>query len=195
MRLYIMKTIQYTATAFLLLFSVSSFAKGGVSAVSVVRGLESEARAALNAGDVRRANAVFAEYFDMRRFSERCLADHWNEFSPSEQARFIDLFERNIKKRIAEKMILTKEDTDFGITPARIGKEDGGLTRVDNKIRTRRGQFGLGVILVNDKGYRVVDYDFDGALLSRNYRGHFNYVIRKYGKDGFFDRLEKKLET
>ncbi|MFH0799685.1 MAG: ABC transporter substrate-binding protein [Pseudomonadota bacterium] len=162
---------------------------------SFVRSLEMEMRAMLRAGDFRRANLLFAEHFDMATFGRRCLADHWEELTPAERERFLDLLERNIRKRMNEKMIFTKEDTDFRMVPGKTGVVDG-LTKIDNALKVRRGTIGLDIFLVREGGrYRVADYDFDGALLSRNYRGHFNFVMRQYGKGGLFARLEEKLKS
>lgn len=148
----------------------------------------------MQTGNFERANELFVDKFDIALFSKRCLVDHWNGFGPEDRDRFMNLFEGNLRKRMNEKILLTKDDVDFKLTPIKTGTEEG-FTRVDSRLKVRRGTFGLGVLLTGQgDGLRVVDYDLDGALLSRNYRGHFNFVIRKYGKKEFFRRLEEKLE-
>lgn len=166
----------------------------GSSPRSFVKSMESEMRALLRLGNVSKANALFARYFDMSVFGKRCLADHWNEFTPSERERFLDLLSRNIQKNIADKMLLTSEDVDFQLIPKRVGREEG-LTRIDSSLRVKKGSFILGILLKSaGPQWYVADYDFDGALLSRNYRGHFNFLIRRYGKEVFFAKLEKRLQ-
>jgi ABC-type transporter MlaC component len=49
------------------------------------------------------------------------------------------------------------------------------------------------LVKVND-GYKLVDYEVSGALLSRNYRGQFNYMMRKYGFNGMLEKMRKKTQ-
>lgn len=158
-----------------------------------IKNLENEMRVMMRSGNFEKANALFVDKIDFTIFAKRCLADHWNEFTPDEHNRFINLFEGNVRKKMNEKMLLTKNDANFKLTPVKTRTEEG-LIKIDNFLKVKRGTFGLGILMTNKENrLRVVDYDLDGALLSRNYRGHFNFVIRKYGKGGFFERLEKKL--
>ncbi len=160
---------------------------------SFMRQLEVEIRTMLKAGNYPEANQIFAKHFDMGVFTKRCLVDHWGEFDKTELARFIDLFGQNIKKNMNDKIIFTKDDTDFKLYPVKISKVEG-IVKVENSLEVKKGDFKLTAFLVEHDGkLLVVDYDFDGALLSRNYRGHFNYLIDKYGKAGLFERLERKL--
>ena len=42
--------------------------------------------------------------------------------------------------------------------------------------------------------FKLVDYEVEGALLSRNYRGHFNYLMRKYGFKGMMEKMHAKAQ-
>lgn len=160
-----------------------------------VKNLENEMRQMMRTGNFARANEIFVDKFDIAVFSKRCLLDHWDELSPNERNRFNGLFEENLRKRMNEKMLLTKDDVDFKLTPIKIGVEEG-LTRVDNRLKVRRGSFDMGILITrNGNKLRIADYDLEGALLSRNYRGHFNFIIRKYGKEGLFERMKEKLAS
>ena len=160
-----------------------------------MKGFVEEIRTTLEAGDAARANELFAEHFEMQRFGKRCLTDHWDVFSPDERDRYIELLDRNIRKRLREKMLFTNDDADFTLTPKKVARLPKGLLEVINTLKIKKGDFRLVLTMVRDGGeYRIVDYEVEGALLSRNYRGHFNYLMRKYGKVGFFERLERKLK-
>jgi ABC-type transporter MlaC component len=160
---------------------------------SFIKQLEAEVRAMLKAGNYPEANQIFARHFDMDIFTQRCLIDHWRELNKEERVQLIDLFGRNIRKRMNDNIIFTKDDTDFKFYPVKITKADG-IIKVENALEVKKGEFKLTIFLVehNNRTF-VVDYDVNGALLSRNYRGNFNYIIEKYGKTGLFDRLERKL--
>lgn len=45
------------------------------------------------------------------------------------------------------------------------------------------------------RGWRIEDFAVNGALLSRNYRGHFNRIFREEGFSGLVARMEQKLST
>lgn len=172
---------------------VLSFA--GASPSRFMKDFVGEIRLALEKGDVREANMLFAKHFDMARFGKRCLIDHWDEFSDQEKATYIDLLDRNIRKRIGEKMLFTKDDKDFKFTPRNIRSQGDGVVSAENMLSIKKGDFRLVLSLVRaGNEFRLVDYELEGALLSRNYRGQFNYLIRTYGKEGFLEKLRNKTE-
>lgn len=159
-----------------------------------VNSIAGEIRSLLAAGDIKRANGIFADRFDMELFSKRCLEDHWAEFSPEERKRFADLLTKNIRKRMEEKILFTNRDASFIFKVGAISPADQNVIRIDNRITVKQGDFGLGVYLAKKgKALYAVDYDFDGALLSRNYRSQFNYIFRESGKAGIFAKLENNL--
>ena len=69
---------------------------------SFIKQLEAEVRAMLKAGNYPEANQIFARHFDMDIFTQRCLIDHWRELNKEERVQLIDLFGRNIRKRMNE---------------------------------------------------------------------------------------------
>ncbi len=182
------------AALILLLLPALSFAEA--SPRQFVRELVKEVRAALEREDVQGANALFAGRFDMERFGRRCLIDHWDEFSGPERETYVDLLGRNMRKRIGERMLFTKNDKDFSLVPKRIYRTEDDLLAVENTLRIKKGDFKLVFTLAREGGkYVLADYELEGALLSRNYRGQFNYLIRKYGKEGFLAKLKDKTES
>lgn len=164
------------------------------SIAGYIAGLTGEIRSMLKAGDVKRANGIFAERFDMSKFGERCLADHWDELTPDERRRFTNLLEKNLRYRMSEKMLFTEQDKNFSLRINQIRREQAQLIRIKNELGIRRGNFELVLILTPQTGsYRIADIEIEGVLLSRNYRGQFNHLIRKYGKEGMFARMEDTL--
>ncbi len=162
--------------------------------VEFIQKFTGKVRKALHSGNPVKANEMFVKYFNMPRFAKRCLVDYWNDFTVEEQKRFTDLLENNIRKRLREKMLLTKDDNAFVLVTKEVDSRPDKTFWVVNRLNIKKGDFKLVLVLINGKkDYHILDYELEGALLSRNYRGHFNYLIRKYGKKGLFERMEAKL--
>lgn len=180
-------------TLCLLFAAVSSNILASETPFSFVRNFSDTVRTTIRSGDIDKANQLFATTFDMDVFGKRCLLDNWDVLSESERARFKDLLKKNLKKQISKNMPLTKDDVNFLMIPKSLKQEDG-LKKVESILKTKEGPVNFAIYLTSKDGrYLVADYDVDGALLSRNYRGHFNYIYRKYGKEGLFAKMEQKL--
>jgi len=161
---------------------------------SFIRDLALEIRQMLQSGNVEQANQIFVNRFDITKFAKLTLIDHWGEFSAEERERFIDLLGKNLQKSVRERSLFTSEDIDFDFITKEIVHEKSGKILFKNLLKIKKGDFKLVITAIRSGNeYKIVDYEVEGALLSRNYRGHFNYIIRKYGKSGLFGRLEKKL--
>ncbi len=177
----------------IILLAVSNAALAVDSPNSFVRGLESEVRSFLASKDAVKANSVFAEKMDMAKFGQRCLADHWSEFSDEEISLYLKFLEAGIKKRISERTIFAPDGSHFSLKLKSSKKDEGQITRLESLLETRGRNLNLAIFLVRREGeLKVADYELDGALLSRSYRGQFNYLIRKYGKAGFLEKLRNK---
>jgi len=156
--------------------------------------MESEIKTSIRKGDIIKANKLFIENFDMQKFSKKCMIDHWNEFEDAEKKRFIDLLHKNLQKKMNEKMLIKKNDSDFSMKVVSIDKRENEFHIVTKlEANDRSLKFAINLIKEID-GFRITDYEIEGALLSRNYRGHFNYLMRKYGKNGLFEKMENKLK-
>lgn len=130
----------------------------------------------------------------MTEFGKRCLVDHWDALLPEEKTKFVDLLEKNIKRRMNEKMLFTDEDANFVLQTTTIKTSKSQPIWVANNLKIRKGNFILSLALKpKADSYQIVDMDMEGALLSRNYRGQFNYLFRKYGKSGMLAKMEEKL--
>jgi len=150
----------------------------------------------LLAGGKEAANDLFLQQFDMSKFGKRCLIDHWDSFTSLEKKRALALLFKNLSKQAREKNFFVRDDNHFELLPQKEIKTADGILEMKTFLETPRKRFSLSLFLApHQGGFQIVDYEVEGALLSRNYRGHFNYLIRKYGKAGFFERLEKKLHA
>lgn len=184
-----------TTVLFLLLFMNVRAEAGTSPARQFMDDLASNIRNMIKAGNVEEANLLFANNFDMSSFGKLCLIDHWEEFSGSEQKRFIYLLEQNIRQELRKRMLFTKEDGDFKLITMKVSKQNDDLVLLENSLVISKGKFRLDLLLKRNAGrYKIVDYELEGALLSRNYRGHFNYLLRKYDNETFLAKMAAKLE-
>ena len=189
----IKRYVSISALTFLLCFVQSAYAVS--SAKQTLVKMSAEIHHKLDEGKREDANLLFLNRFDMMRFGKRCLIDHWSEFSNVEQKQFTELLFKNLLKQAREKNFFLRDGKTFRLVPQKEVKVAEGNVEVKNILHTSDKQLALNLFLHSEKGdYHIVDYEIEGALLSRNYRSHFNYLIKKYGKKGFFEQLEKKLE-
>lgn len=184
------------ALKFLVLLAfLSSSAQAATGAQKKVLEISAQVRQRLSAEQKHEANQYFLEQFDMTRFGKRCLLDHWNSFSASEQKRFTDLLFQNLLKAADAKNFFVHDEKTFRLVPQQ-ELTTNGLVEITNKLETSKKVLSLRLFLFSEQGtYKIVDYEVEGALLSRNYRSHFNFLLNKYGKAGFFERLEQKLNS
>ncbi|MBX7148966.1 ABC transporter substrate-binding protein [bacterium] len=51
------------------------------------------------------------------------------------------------------------------------------------------------IISKNQTGYKIADFEMNGVLLSRNFRGQFNRIFNEEGYAGIVARLTQKLNS
>ena len=162
-----------------------------------VQQLTDESLGIIDRRDAGQAGRTFAQNLDMPAFAQRCLADHWATLTEEQRAEFIDLFSRTLRAKMDEALSkrVTGKAVRFAIgSPKRPDKE--GIIEVPADIFIDGNSVRLTYYLIKwAGGYRLVDYDAEGALLSRNYRGQFNYLIRNYGYAGMIERIRQKAEA
>lgn len=175
------------------LYSQSIYAEP--KAVLFEKKLAEEISATLQTGDISKANAIFFSRFDLKKFTQRCLVDHWSEFSESEKERVTQLLSSAIQKKILKKLNQKKETNLFNISPQKTLVDKEGLIWISNilTVKAKKIKFVLALSFQNPY-YRIVDYEVEGALLSRNYRGQFNNIFRKQGKNALIKRLEEMAQ-
>ncbi len=188
---------RFFRTAVFLIVSLFFFQAeaGPPSARQFMNRLVGEIRTALNSGNAQGANLLFAEHFDMTAFGKLCLEDHWSEFSTSERDRYVYLLDQVIRQQLKNKMLFTENDRNFTLKTDKISRRDGFIV-VENTLGITKGSFKLVIFLIKDqKKLKIADYEVEGALLSRNYRGHFNYLLRKYDREAFLQKMAEKLNS
>ena len=146
------------ALKFLLLLAVfSSSAQASTLAQQKVLEISGQVRQRLSAKQKHEANQYFLEQFDMARFGKRCLLDHWDSFSASEQKRFTDLLFQNLLKAADAKNFFVHDEKTFRLVPQQ-ELSTNGLVEIKNKLETAKKVLSLRLFLFSEQGtYKIVD--------------------------------------
>jgi len=176
---------------------VSSSTAVAASPRAYIENLIAKSREVIRVREAGNADSTFAEEFDMPTFAKRCMIDHWDDLSDEQRAEFMDVFAANLRGQLARMMrrVGGRGDFSYKIGTVTTGRDDG---LVDVPVRVVVGDVDLRFryfVVKTDKGYRLADYEIDGVLLSRNYRGQFNYMIRKYGFDSLIAKMRAKYAS
>jgi ABC-type transporter MlaC component len=134
----------------------------------------------------------FAGSFEMAEFSKRCMIDHWSNLLKTQRDQFVDVFQCNLEHRLSSLITKPLQGRKIAYHIGKARRTDGReiLVPVEVAIDDAKMQFLYWLVPTAD-GFKLIDYEADGVSLSRNYRGHFNYMMRKYG----FDTLLKKMRS
>jgi phospholipid transport system substrate-binding protein len=129
--------------------------------------------------------------FDFNAMSQRTLGINWRNATPTQRARFVDLFSQLL------------EDT-YRNRIRNYTYQDERVEYVGEEIRGSRGQVDTVVVAnkeipvsyrVRLKGDEWLVYDVivEEVNLVSNYRSSYNEIIRQEGFDGLLKRLEDKI--
>lgn len=131
--------------------------------------------------------------FDFQIFFSRCARDIEASLTPTEknsiQSAFEDLFFTNFEKKIKN------------IAARRINKpsyqseeKNNQIFKVSFKGQRPDGQQSTFAVFLHQENnaWRLVDLEFDGALLSRQYQGSFNKIFREKGAIGLLQSIKNK---
>lgn len=158
-----------------------------------VKKIVKTAQKSIQKNDLKSANLAFMMNFDVRNFGRRCILDHWNTFNETEKTEYTQLLNKNLQKRMQEKLILDAKDS-FDLRVSGIGKDYEGYIKINNVLKIDDREITLSIVVYNNgKNYQIIDYELEGVLLSRQYRGQFNRIMRKHGKQELFKRLKAKV--
>ncbi|MBN2718709.1 MAG: ABC transporter substrate-binding protein [Deltaproteobacteria bacterium] len=125
--------------------------------------------------------------FDYDAFEQKVLVDTASKFSPPQRKRFNTAFRQMFERKIVsladdeslrcDDFIVTagNRETDVVVTCLHNGKEDP-ITLHFSPV----------------KNGKIRDISFSGALLSRNYRGVINKLLRKEGIESLIQKIESK---
>jgi phospholipid transport system substrate-binding protein len=150
--------------------------------------------AARNAERRRAMRVIADEGFDFRQSARRALGPHCQARTPSEQARFVELFTSlidlgylsrvknyDVEKAAYDEELVTGNDAHV---EARVIAKDGDITPVI--FHLARG---------TDNHWRVYDAAFEGVSLVDNYRAQFQKLMRAGSYSDLLSRLEAHVRA
>lgn len=183
----------------MMIMGVQSVAEAASSAPSAVylKQLESWVRSVITQRDPQKAVEMFNATFGMAVFAQRCLVDHWDSLTNEQRQQYVSLFttvlQENLKDRF-QKVSSRKYVYRQHLRGIRHNPDGTWVVTSDFKSSDYSGV--VEYIFMESKGpLQLVDYVVDGVSLSRNYRGHFNHVMRNRGFAGLIDDLNQKLSS
>ena len=134
---------------------------------------------------------LFNEHFDFERFYELALIDHWNNWTPEQKEKFASRFKDMFINNAVGKFNRLIGKLDQPMRHVAVRKPWG--YQVISIAETNRGNLTITTYLENsEQQWKIMDLDIEGALLSRNYRGQFNYILRHDGYEELINRIEHK---
>jgi phospholipid transport system substrate-binding protein len=122
------------------------------------------------------ARRAAAELFDVEAMSQRMLARHWNEGSPSQQAEFIRLLTSLLERALSDAIM-----SEAGASSIFDGQSiDGPYAQVRSRVLVERRPDIPIEYRLSKTGERWLVYDVlrDGASLVSGYRDQFSAILR-----------------
>lgn len=134
---------------------------------------------------------VVDSFFEFREMAQSALAKHWNERTPEERERFIDLFARLVKHRYIGK--IDAYDGQQVFFNKEIVKDDKAMVYT---VLLHNGTEIPIIYKLFKKGDRWLVYDLkiENVSLALNYRRDFNSVIQREKYEGLVVKLEEQLQ-
>ncbi len=133
--------------------------------------------------------------YDFQSFYKMALQDHWSQWTGSQKGDFDQRFEKYFLKSVSQKMNeLPKQEVSFVVAGKRIQQNKAILEfrEFNAKKDSEATHFKVFFSRVKNQ-WKIYDVEIDGALLSRNYRGMFNHILRKENFEGLMARLDRSL--
>lgn len=159
--------------------------------------LELRARAVLNERSAERAAEIFHTQFGMHEFAERCFSDYWTTLTVLQREEyrylFTTLLERNLTNRFHA---IATQRTRYTQHLQRVVQNDDNTWSAYVAFRSARYHGQVEYVFSADPTHlELIDYVIDNVSLSRNYRGHFNHVMRTRGFGAVLADLQQKIST
>jgi phospholipid transport system substrate-binding protein len=165
--------------------------------VDTIQGLWKEIQSYLNDVSVSREEFIksaLRRHYDFDTFYETALQDHWPSWSDSQKrdfaARFENLFLQSLTKKITR---LPKSGAELLAAPATLTGARA-VVSFTGKKGEKQAQFKV-FFTQKDSEWKIYDVEVEGVLLSRNYRGQFNRILRNENYSGLITRLDRKLSS
>lgn len=140
-----------------------------------------------------RAFQVFQDAFYFDKFYERCVQDIVSQMTTTESAEFKRKFEalffENFHYRVKSFVKKRLYQPTYESVPTKNGLVAVSIRGQDVKQQVHTLKF---TVAPETESHFIVDLDFDGANLSRQYRGSFNKIFRERGgTPALLEHLEK----
>jgi ABC-type transporter MlaC component len=140
-----------------------------------------------------RAFQVFQDAFYFDKFYERCVQDIARQMTAVEseefRQKFAALFFENFHYRVKSFVKKRLYQPSYEAIPAPNGLVAVLIHGQDANQQSHTLKF---TVAPENKNHFIVDLDFDGANLSRQYRGSFNKIFRERGgTPALLEHLEK----
>lgn len=182
-----------------MMLAVQGVATDATSAPTAVylKGLESQVQSVITQRDPQKAVEMFSAKFGMSVFAQRCLVDYWDGLSVEQRQQYAALFaavlQENMKDRFKR---LSSNQYAYRQRLKGTRHNPDGTWTIASDFKSPDYSGIVEYIFMESKGPpQLVDYIVDGVSLSRNYRGHFNHVMRNTGFAGLMSDLNQKLTS
>jgi ABC-type transporter MlaC component len=178
-------------------FVVSGYGLTKATPTQVIRGLWEEIQKLDATKDSSRdalMQTAVGSLFDFDAFYQTALQDHWGAWTEIQKKDFASKFK-----------ILFLKDLSHKIKRAWLPSQGGQIITGNLFVKGGRaeqsfvGKKGTDEIhfkvffLSQENTWKIYDVEIEGALLSRNYRGQFNKILRLENFAGLIARFDKKL--
>ncbi len=141
---------------------------------------------------MRRANAdtyaALDGFFDRQALTTAPIAPHREKFSDAQAERFAAVFWALLR-------LVAYPDSGAFLREAETELGEAGDAATRLKARLPKDDLETEVVFrwkPGPDGLRVVDVDFDGASLMKDYQNQFGRLIAKHGVDGLIAKLEAR---
>lgn len=184
--------IQRVTWGFLiLLFSMEAFASSpSESAQFFFKNLIGLSQASSHSVREEKLIAFFTSHFDFPEFYERALVDHWSGWTTNQRQEFDRIFRKKFTDNLSNNLNRLNRMAGARMSQKRI-ETKGPYASIEIEGGVEETSIAVRLYLVKEANdWKVYDLDIEGAKLSRNYRGSFNYALRRYGFGGLLAKLK-----
>lgn len=125
--------------------------------------------------------------FDYKQFEKKVIIDAASNFSKNQYKRFSSAFQQMFERKI----IALAKDPSLQCNDYDVKKGSSPLEIEVTCVQQKKSD---AVVLhfSSPRRNKITDITFSGALLSRNYRGIINKILRRDGAEALIQRVENK---
>ncbi|MBF0165868.1 MAG: ABC transporter substrate-binding protein [Magnetococcales bacterium] len=137
---------------------------------------------------------IIYQEFDFARMSQSAVGRAWGKFTPGQQQRFTELFQRLLENTYMN--MIERYDGERVEFLKEVPKAED-LVLVDSLIHSKGQQFKLSYYMHNTSGsWKVDDVIIEGVSVVANYRSQFQQAIRTADDiEPLLTRLREKVQT